>query len=179
MAGTVSDIRAGGAYVELSIRDNITRYLDSIAAKLAQWGATLQGVGAAMLAALTPTLSELERRTTLAQWAVRLRSDVTTLSRFSSLLESFGVTADEVGASLEQMTQKLDAKAVDQFGDVLQRLNVRWLTQLPLSDRLSLISQALSRINDPTQRARIAIELFGERVGRAFLLATAQSQQLR
>jgi hypothetical protein len=89
------------------------------------------------------------------------------------------VTADEVGASLEQMTQKLDAKAVDQFGDVLQRLNVRWLTQLPLSDRLSLISQALSRINDPTQRARIAIELFGERVGRAFLLATAQSQQLQ
>jgi hypothetical protein len=160
-----AEIRAGRASVELTLTDRLSANLDAITRKLATWGIALQGVGASILAAFRPALSIFQEQEAIGGWALRLRTSVEQFSKLTSLFRVWGVSVDELGASLESMTSKLDAKAVAEFGDVLQNLGVISFAHLPLEQRLEVVLGALQRIPDETQRARIAVELFGDKVG--------------
>jgi hypothetical protein len=149
----------------LTLTDRLTANLDAISRKLATWGVALQGIGASILAAFRPALSVFQEQEVIGGWALRLRTSVEQFSKLSSLFRVWGVSVDELGASLESMTSKLDAKAVAEFGDVLQSLGVISFAHLPLEQRLEIVLGALQRIPDETQRARIAVELFGDKVG--------------
>ncbi|GIV04184.1 MAG: hypothetical protein KatS3mg015_3014 [Fimbriimonadales bacterium] len=162
---SAAEIRAGRASVELTLTDRLTANLNAISRKLATWGVALQGIGASILAAFRPALSVFQEQEVIGGWALRLRTSVEQFSKLASLFRVWGVGVDELGASLESMTSKLDAKAVAEFGDVLQSLGVISFAHLPLEQRLEIVLGALQRIPNETQRARIAVELFGDRVG--------------
>jgi len=160
-----AEIRAGRASVELTLTDRLTADLNAVSRKLATWGVALQGIGASILAAFRPALSVFQEQEAIGGWALRLRTSVEQFSKLTSLFRVWNVSVDELGASLESMTAKLDAKAVAEFGDVLQNLGVISFAHLPLQQRLEVVLEALQRIPDETQRARIAVELFGDKVG--------------
>jgi hypothetical protein len=143
----------------------LTADLNAVSRKLATWGVALQGIGASILAAFRPALSVFREQEAMGGWALRLRTSVEQFSKLTSLFRVWNVSVDELGASLESMTAKLDAKAVAEFGDVLQNLGVISFAHLPLEQRLEIVLGALQRIPNETQRARIAVELFGDKVG--------------
>jgi len=162
---SAAEIRAGRASVELTLTDRLTADLNAVSRKLATWGVALQGIGASILAAFRPALSVFREQEAVGDWALRLRTSVEQFSKLTSLFRVWNVSVDELGASLESMTSKLDAKAVAEFGDVLQNLGVISFAHLSLEQRLEIVLGALQRIPDETQRARIAVELFGDKVG--------------
>ena len=172
---TAQGIRAGRAFVELFADDTkLVRGLRAAQKKLQAFGASVRslgtqlfGVGAAIvapLAAATNVFAGMGDR--LAKMSARTGISVEALSEL-------GYAADQSGADLTSLEggvrrmQKflLEASKGSQTAEfALGKLGLRFadLEQLSPEEQFTLIADRLSRVEDPTRRAALAMEVFGK-----------------
>ncbi|MBX3363944.1 MAG: phage tail tape measure protein [Phycisphaeraceae bacterium] len=172
MAGA-KDIRAGRAFVELGVSDRLTAGLRAAQRRLQAFGAGVRSLGTRIAAIGTAGLAPL---------AASVRSFASagdTLEKMSrrtgigvEALSELGFAAEQSGADLETLEKGVrtlqrtmnDAErglstATDAFADL--GLSVERLRGLTPEEQFKLVAEALSRIEDPSKRAALAMQLLG------------------
>jgi hypothetical protein len=172
--GLSSGIRAGAAYVELYTKDSrMVKGLKAAEKKLKAFGSgitsigkKLAGLGAAMVTPLLASTSVFATMgDTLAKMSGRTGVSVESLSEL-------GYAADQSGADLETLEvalRRMQKQVVEAAGgsatafEAFQRLgiSVASLSSLSPEAQFKLIADRLSKIENPTLKAAMAMEIFG------------------
>ena len=172
MAST-QGIRAGKAFVELGVSDKLTKGLRAAQKRLQAFGASVGSLGARIAALGTAALAPLAAsvRTfsnagdVLDKMAARTGLSAKALSELGFAAELSGADLETLEKGIRKMQKSiLDAErglattrqAMAQLG-----LTVEDLKGLSPEQQFLLIADRLSRIEDPTRRAALAMELFG------------------
>lgn len=167
-------VRAGKAFVEV-VTDNtaLERGLHAAQARLKAFGAVLGAIGTPMAAlggAVAGALLGAVKTFASVGDAIDEMSARTGVS--AEALSELGYAAEQSGADIETLEtglrkmQKLTAEAATgsaTAAEALARLGlgVQDLTSLNPEQQFKLIADRMSQIADPTQRAALAMELFG------------------
>lgn len=166
-------IRAGRAYVELGMNNQVTRGLRAARRQLRAFGAGVKAIGVGVLvgsaAIAAPILS--------AGKAFAATGDVLEkMSRRTGIgveaLSELGFAAEQSGGGLEVLEKGVrtmqrtinDAErglstAVDALDDL--GLSADRLRGLSPEGQFKAIAEAISRVEDPTKRAALAMQIFG------------------
>jgi hypothetical protein len=160
---SASNIRAGKAFVELSIRDKLTQGLRSASAKLQAFGTGVRTIGTAMAGMGASTLAPL-------LGAAKIFAD--TGSAIHDMSLRTGVSADKL-SELKFAAEQTGAT----FDDVERA--IRFMQKQGLSaDKFDEIAQAIAAIEDPTKRAAMAMKVWGKN-GTALLPMLKELPELR
>lgn len=165
------DVRAGGAYVEVSLRDrlsqalaNVKKRFESFAKTSAKIGLGAFGAGAGGAAAIGKLFGEaVERGAEFQTLAEKFGTTTETVSKLAYAFEAAGVPVEQFGDSIKGLEKKL-SMAADGQDETFRRLglNARELMRLPLDEQFAAIADAITRVESPADQARIAMELFEE-----------------
>ncbi|MEQ8789481.1 MAG: phage tail tape measure protein [Pirellulaceae bacterium] len=174
-------IRAGAAYVELYTKDNrLVRGLARASKRLQAFGAGVRAMGlrvaAAGAAMLAPLLGAAKLFASTGDQLDKMRAR----TGFSAqALSELGFAAEQGGASIDQLDRSLAAMA--RFSVMVERglktstdlldmlgVSVEQFKQASPEERFKLLAEAISKIEDPSLRAGIALNVFG-RSGRELL----------
>lgn len=170
---TAGAVKAGAAYVELSVKDQLTKGLDAASARLKSFGygvaavgAAVSGVGAAITAPfLKGAQMFAESGRALDQMSTRTGIAVTALSEFSYASKVLGLELSDAEIAIKKMQKtigeaesgsKSSGKAFDRIG-----ISLRELQTLSPDKQFERIALAITEIEDPAQRTRAAIAIFG------------------
>jgi len=166
-------IRAGRAFVELSLRDKLSRGLKRAQRRLKAFGAGVRQVGLRLItlgaAALVPLgiaikvfakagdeLEKMSRRTGIS---------VEALSELGFAAEQSGADLETVEKGVKTMQRAIVdlgrglSTQVDAFGAL--GLTLKDVQNLKPEEQFKLIAERLSKVTDATRRAGIAAQLFG------------------
>lgn len=184
------DIKAGGAYVELMLRDK--KFRDRLAAagqKLrgfargaAKAGAVMAGAAASGVAFGTRQFIKLGDE--LDKMSKRLGETVEGLSELRFAAQATGIEFEDIIGAAEELNIRLGEAAREGTGplaETFQRLGLdaRQLIALPLAERLEVIGEALRGISDNAQRQFAADEIFGGDAFKILPLLTSDIEALR
>jgi hypothetical protein len=173
MVAGAGGIRAGQAFVELFLKNNMTRELDRASGQLQAFGRGVTAMGEKVAVAGGAITSALggalhlfaEVGDNLTNVSKRTGASVESLSSLGYAAEQSGVSAEELGHSFAHMSRTLAeaaggsaeaTKALDELG-----LSVQQLQGLKAEDRFRVIGDRLSKVADPAQRAAAAMGIFG------------------
>lgn len=173
MAG--SDVKAGGAYVELyATDDQLRQQLDAAAAQVKSWGKTIIQVGGGLLgagAAITAPLIASAKAWATSGSEVQHMSDRTgvavgALSELRYAAKLAGGDADGLEGAFRKM-QKAIAGAAGGSGEAQQALaglglSAQSLLGMKGEDQLAAIAEAISKVGNPTLQAAAAMQIFGK-----------------
>ncbi|MGH7143122.1 MAG: hypothetical protein ACREJ2_03190 [Planctomycetota bacterium] len=193
-----SSIRAGAAYVELSVSDaQLRKGLEAATRRLKAFGEGLKNLGADIQAAglkitalgvglVTPLLAAArsfsETGDRLDKLAARTGISVEALSELGYAAQLSGASLDDLEVGLRTMQRTLGyakeglatyTRALDKLG-----LTVDQLLTLSPEQQFELIAKRLQGISDPAIRAATAMEIFG-RAGTTLLPMLGDIQALR
>jgi hypothetical protein len=189
MAGA-SDIRAGRAFVELTLKDSLTRNLRNAQEKLRDFGKGMMVAGVAVTAAGTAMKGllafALDRfagsSDELDKMSQRTGVSATSLSELGYAAQQSGQDIGTLEDSLKKMqkTIGLAFQGNDEAVTSLARLGISLGTLKGLSPdkQFELIGDSIAKISDPTMRATMAMQIFG-RSGTALLPLMGHIEQLR
>ncbi len=172
MAGA-KGIRAGRAFVELGVSDKLTAGLRAAQRRLQAFGAGVRSIGlriaAIGVAGLAPLAASVKAFSDTGD-ALDKMSQRTGLSVES--LSELGFAAEQSGADLETLEKGVrtlqrtinDAErglstAEDALADL--GLSAEQLRGLTPEEQFKLVAEALSRIEDPSKRAALAMQILG------------------
>lgn len=174
-------IRAGAAYVELYTKDSrLVRGLARASKRLQAFGASVRAMGLKVAAAGTAMLAPLLGAAKLFASTGDQLDKMRARTGFSAeALSELGFAAEQGGASIDQLDRSLAAMArfsvmvergLKTSTDLLDMLGVsaEQFKQASPEERFKLLAEAISKIEDPTLRAGIALNVFG-RSGRELL----------
>jgi hypothetical protein len=173
MAGA-QGIKAGSAYVELSVKDQISKGLDAAAGKLkafglgvAAVGASITAVGAAMAAPFVGGLQDFAKvGTELANMQKRTGLAVQALSELAFAARLADVEFGDVEISVKRMQKTIadaasgEKSAADALA--LVGLQAKNLIDLAPEDQFRRMAEAVAAIQNPTKRTQAALDLFGK-----------------
>jgi len=172
MAGA-GDIRAGRAFVELFVRDNLSKDLAAISAKLQAFGAAVAGIGRQALLAGGGILAGLggavkvfsDTGSHLQDLSLRTGVGVESLSSLGFAAEHAGLSAESLEHSFRHLARGIQ-EAAEGSGSagkalVMLGLNLQELQGLAPDEQFRRIGAALGGLADPSQRAALAMEIFG------------------
>ncbi len=177
-----SDVRAGGAYVEVFTKDiNLVKGLNAISGKMrafasgvaaigtsiAGMGTKMLGWGAAMLAPLAAGVKTfLGLGDSLSKMSDRTGISVEALSELTHAAKLSGTDTETFENGIRKMQKTLvdAATGSKESQEAIQRLglSIDQLMALSPDEQFSAIAEALARVKDPTQRAAMAMEIFGK-----------------
>lgn len=168
-------IRAGAAYIELFTKDSrMVKGLRSASQKLQAFGASVQTMGFQLVAAggavIAPLLAAVQHFATAGD-QVNKASDRTGVA--VEALSELAYAADQSGANLETLEgglRRMQASVLDaakgsksaQENLAMLGLTVEQLAGLSPDQQFKLIADRLSRIEDPTLKAAMAMKVFGK-----------------
>jgi flagellar biosynthesis GTPase FlhF len=169
-----SGIRAGAAYVELFVKDSrLVKGLNAASARLKAFGASITALGA-RIAGLGVTLALpflgaaklfADMGSDMLDMSQRTGVAVEALSELRYAAEQSGSGAEDLEKGLRTMTRNIieAARGSASARRDLARLGltVADLTGLSPDQQFELIADRLSRIQNPANRAAIAMEIFG------------------
>ncbi|MCL4742283.1 MAG: hypothetical protein KJZ54_08775 [Phycisphaerales bacterium] len=172
MAGA-KGIRAGRAFVELGVSDKLTAGLRAAQRRLQAFGAGVRSIGmriaAIGVAGLAPLAASVKAFSDTGD-ALDKMSQRTGLS--VETLSELGFAAEQSGADLETLEKGVrtlqrtinDAErglstAEDALADL--SLSAEQLRGLTPEEQFKLVAEALSRIEDPSKRAALAMQILG------------------
>ena len=150
--GQSGAVRAGGAFVEIFVKDNITKHLDRIAARFKKFGATLAkigGVGIGLGAGLLGPLAGL------------FKGGLDFAGDLQDLQDEFGLSAESV-SKLGTAFKVLGVEAEP----VLKGLSEANKTGLPLDQFALAFADELANIDDGSERFQRAVEVLGKAGGK-------------
>lgn len=140
-----SGIRAGKAYVELGVKDALSKGLNAAKARLAAFGSAVRNVGFGIAglgsAAIAPMLLSVKQFADSGS-ALKDMSDRTGLS--VERLSELGYAAQQTGASIEDVERSI--RKAQQNG----------------SGSLEDIADKIAAVQDPAERTKLAMELMGK-----------------
>ncbi len=181
MAGGASNIRAGRAYVELGVDSKaLARGLNAASRKLSAFGAGVReigtrfmGLGAAILAPMGLAAKVMaDMGSELVDMSQRTGVSVEALSALGFAAGQSGSDLATVETGIKKMQKGLTAAALgsESANEALGLLNLtlKDLDDLSPDEQFKLIADRLSKVEDPTVRAALAMEMFG-RSGTALL----------
>ena len=166
-------IKAGAAYVELFLRDGLTKGLRAASARLKAWGGAMQSIGTRIAAIggivtariMLAVKSVVDFGSAITKTAVRTGLSVEALS-------SLGFAAERSGADLETLEvgfrgmakslfkaeegSKRAVKMLEKFG-----LPLKTLRAMSPEEQFLALADVLAKIENPTTRAGLAMQLFG------------------
>jgi hypothetical protein len=167
------DIRAGKAFVELGVKDQLTKALKGIGKQIAAFGKGVEAIGkkfALLGGAITaPMLAAT------ASWAAS-GAEMYRLTQKTGMsaeaLSALSFAAEESGGSAENMTQAVrkmnmaiaegergSAEMVNAFAQL--GLSVDQLKAMSPDQQFAAMADKVSRIKDPAQQAAFATKFFG------------------
>ena len=168
---SASGIRAGAAYVELAVRDNrLVAGLDAAARRLQAFGASITGIGARLGAVgalvTTPLLGFVRSFTSvgdaLDKAAIRTGFSVEALSELGFAAEQSGADLETLEAGIKSMQRAI---AAGLGGDGLAGMTPE--------EQFLTLAERISRVEDPTKRAALAMQVFGKSGQRLIPLLSA------
>lgn len=182
-------IRAGAAYIELATRDGklvkglraASKRLQAFAASVQGMGLKLAGAGAAMLAPLIGAVQQFAAMgDEVNKASERTGVAVEALSELAYAADQSGANLAVLEAGLRRMqTSILDAasgsKSAQESLSMLG-LTVEQLAGLSPDEQFKLLAERISRIEDPTLKAALAMKIFG-RSGTQLLPLMAEGAQ--
>lgn len=174
MPSGAGDIRAGGAYVELKLKDSFSKQLDASARQfqafgksLATVGAQMVGVGVAIVAPLALAaksfssagahLDDVSQRTGIAVeelQALKYAAQLSAVS-FEDLEKAIGKMAKTVFGAAEGSQSAV--KALASIG-----LTARELKSLSPDEQFKVIAQRLGQVGEAGTRTALSMEIFGK-----------------
>lgn len=172
---SASDIRAGGAYVELyGKNDELKKSLDAATKDTKQWasdltsmGAGFAGLGAAIVAPFAlATKSFVDQGGILDDVAQRTGASVEALSELKYAAEMTGTSLDDLVGGFRKMSQVVDGASQGQQSsiDMLKQfgLSVDDLRGKSPEELFSIFGDRIAAIDDPIHRASMAMAIFGK-----------------
>lgn len=173
MAST-QGIRAGKAFVELRVSDKLTQGLRAAQKRLEAFGAGLRSIGTRMAALGAGILGPLGASVkvfanmgdSLDEMSARTGVGVEALSELALGAELSGADLETLETGLRKMQKAVTAaaggskSAIDALAQL--GLNVQDLVNLAPEQQFKLIADRISKIEDPTRRAALAMEVFGK-----------------
>lgn len=168
MAGNSGQIKAGGAYVEISAtNDKLQKGMRDAQAKLTAFGSSLQSVGKRMalagLAGLGSFAASLkvfaDMGSALNDMSARTGTSVEALSELGFAASMAGDSLEGVEGAIRKMQQEIAGG-----GEHLAALGLTMadLEGLSPDKQLEVIGERLGDIEDPANRAARAMEIFGK-----------------
>jgi hypothetical protein len=167
-------IRAGKAFVELSIRDMLDKGLNLAQQKLLAWGRGLAGVGTMITAAAGAVLAAMGNAALAFADAGSEIFDLTqktgvgaeTLTALKYAADQSGASVQSVAAGFKGLAKFALAAATGNKKAIatLEGLGIpvkEFLAVTP-EDRFMLVADALAQIEDPGMRAGLAMQLLGK-----------------
>lgn len=175
------DVKAGGAYLEISIRDRIGKGLDAIKRRMTAFGAGLQSmggrisavgataaasfgaIGAALLGA---TRSFVSFGDSIQKMGLRLGLSAEQLTSLKFAAEQSGTSLESVSQAMFRANRRI-ANATKGTGPAVRALtklglSAKVLNQQDTDTRFLLITEALSKMSDETLAAQYGFEIFGD-----------------
>jgi hypothetical protein len=163
-------INAGGAFVRLMVKDETSKGLAGVLAKLKGFGGAVALVGAAAGGALVGALTDASKvfvdfGSEMAGLSARTGVSVEALSALSYAAGQSGVDMEGLEHGLRHMQRTLGEAAggskeaqahLAQLG-----LTVRDLAAMTPDQQFEAIAEAISKVANPTSRAALAMEIFG------------------
>jgi hypothetical protein len=170
MAG--KDIRAGGAFMELFLKDAKLRAgLVSASKRLKAWGASVRqlglrvfAVGAAIAGGLGVAIKGfLDAGDALDKMRQRTGISVEALSELQHAAGQSGTNLETVEKAVAKMQKQLGSNLSTATADALKELglNAKALQALSPEEQFTEIASAIGKVEDPTKRAGLALEIFG------------------
>ncbi|PQO39340.1 hypothetical protein C5Y96_05660 [Blastopirellula marina] len=175
------NIRAGGAYIELFVRDMLQKGLNTGAARLKAFGAGVQAVGrqvlnvgagmtAAGAAIVTPFVAAAKHMADvgdkLDKMSLRTGIGAETLSELGFAAEQSGSNLDELEKGVARMQRAITdtAGGSTTLSDTFASLGVNFdrLAAMSPEEQFLELSKRIGAIEDPTRRAGVAMEIFGK-----------------
>ncbi len=167
-------IRAGRAFVELGVSDKLTAGLKRAQKRLQAFGEGLRSIGLRMTAIGAGILAPLaaavkvfsDTGDSLDEMSARTGVSVEALSELGLAAELSGADLATLETGLRKMQKAINEaaggsksaiEALAQLG-----LNVQDLVNLSPEQQFKLIADRISKIEDPTRRAALAMEIFGK-----------------
>jgi hypothetical protein len=169
-----SEIRAGRAYVEMSLQDKFSKQLDATAKKLKSFGESIAKIGATMIAAgtgiTTPLVAAAMQFASMGdelnKASQRTGIAVEHLSMLKYAAEQSGASFEDLESGLRKMQKAIfDAENKSQSANAALAsigLTVKNLKGLTPEQQFEKIAEGLSKIRDPGAKAAVAMELFGK-----------------
>lgn len=166
-------IRAGRAFIELGVDDKIDAGLKTVQSRLAAFGAgvtslgfSFVAVGAAISAAMdAATVAFSTIGTGIDNMSKRTGIAVETLFglRFAADQANVGMESLELGIKKMQKTifaaQEGTKAAVETLSELA--IPIEQIIALAPEDQFKLMADAISKLGDPTQKAALAMKVFG------------------
>lgn len=165
-------MRAGGAFVEIVGRDKLGPLLDKLKARMNAFGSAVQGIGLKMIAAgsaiALPFLAAADHfrdvGDSLADMATRTGVSTEALSELGHAANLSGGSIEDVEAAILAMQKTLSkadeeaafaAPAFEQLG-----LSMEELAALNPEKQFLTLLDAISKVEEPTTRAGLAMQVF-------------------
>lgn len=174
MAESSGGIRAGKAFVELSLNDKFTRQLDAAAKKLKDFGSSITDIGKKTLAigsAITaPLLLAAQRYASMGdeinKASQRTGVGIEALQELKYAAEQSGLEFGTLEGGLRKM-QKALFEAVSGSPEARKSLagiglTIQDLKNLSPDEQFQLIGDRINQITDPAARAAVAMQIFGK-----------------
>ncbi len=167
-------IRAGKAFVELGVDDKIAKGLRAAEKRLKAFGAGVRSLGTQLAAlggaVITPLLGAAKvfagAGDTLDKMSGRTGVSVEALSELGFAAEQSGADLETLEAGLRKMQRSINdaSEGMQTAVDALAALGLsaQALQNLTPEQQFKLIADRLSKIEDPTTRAALAMELLGK-----------------
>ena len=191
MSNSSAGIRAGRAFVELFVDDKrlvrglrqAQRRLQAFSSAVRNLGMQFTALGAAVAAPLAlATRSFIQAGDRLDKMAARTGVSVEALSELGYAARLSGSSIDEVEGAVRVMQRTLGAAAAGSSAatEAFTRLGLSLedLQGLKPEDQFTAVATALGGIQDPTERAAAAMQVFG-RAGTRLLPLLSGMQDLR
>jgi hypothetical protein len=181
MAKSASGVRAGAAYIELALRDQVSDGLRKAEKRLqlfgekvkeigsavamagaavSAFGGAIVGMAAASVAAFTSIAGDF------SDLAAQTGLSVELMSELETALKDAGTTAADFASSVVKLRKNIfeastGAKPMVEALDALG-LKAEDLINLSADEQFLMIADALSKMKNPTERMALAMQLFGK-----------------
>jgi hypothetical protein len=168
------DIRAGAAYVELALRDNLSKGLDKAGARVQAFGASVSTLGKQALAGATVAAGGLlgvvtsfaSQGSHIQQVAAKLGTTAEAVSELQYAAELAGGSLEEVEIAAAKLGKTVSDAAAgsQQASDALESigLHAKQLYGLKVDQQFEVIAKAVEGVNDPARRAALLMGVIGE-----------------
>lgn len=170
-----SDIRAGGAFVELFVKSakfeaglrKMGQGIADFGGSVASFGTKIAAIGAAGVGAFAAAAKHFaDTGDELNKMSQRTGASVESLSQLKYAVEQSGASLQDLETGLRGMSKTLDAagQGGKQAIETLGRLGLTLddLKGLTPDQQLEKFADALSTIEDPAERAALAMKVFGK-----------------
>ena len=159
-------IEAGEAFVRITAEDHrFQATLKGLNDKLREWGRDIALAGASIFGGFVAAFKMSDFADEIAKMSARTGIAIETLSAWRYAAQRTGTDIEAVQGAYARLSRVLQG-ATDDGGSAQQAfatlgLSVASLLNLSPEERFTTVSQAIAALPDPTQRAALAMQIFG------------------